>query len=220
MQRLALLDLDNTLVDRADAFRRWAAGFCSALDLPPDAPAWLQTADGDGFVPREEFFAAVRRRFGITTPVGDLWADYRRRKPRLATCRPAVLSGLDRLRERGWRVAVVTNGHRDGQLATIMSTGLDRHVDAWAVSGELGVRKPDRALFAAAADRCGLSLDGGGWVVGDSPEHDIVGGRGAGLATVWIERGRSWPDGLTPPDHTCGTTESALTLLSYQSSAA
>ncbi|MFG1949555.1 HAD family hydrolase [Micromonospora sp. NPDC048830] len=213
MQRLALFDLDNTLVDRSEAFRRWAAGFCAEHDLPQDALAWLLATDGDGFVPRDWFFGEVRQRFGLAAPADHLWEEYRRRMPELVSCRPGVRNLLTSLRERGWRIAIVTNGQADNQLGKIRRTGLDQHVDAWAVSGELGIRKPARGLFEAAARGCGVRLDDGGWVIGDSPTLDVAGGRAAGLSTVWISRGQAWPGELSPPDHVCAEVESAAAVL-------
>ncbi|WP_212829859.1 HAD family hydrolase [Catellatospora sp. TT07R-123] len=214
MQRLALFDLDNTLVDRDEAFHRWAAGFCDDHGLPPAACAWLVSIDGGGFVPRDRFFGEVRGRFGLAASVDHLWADYRQQMPELVSCRPAVLDMLTGLRRQGWRMAIVTNGRADGQLGKIRRTGLDRHVDAWAVSGELGIRKPARELFEAAARGCGLELADGGWAVGDSPTLDVEGGRGAGLATVWISRGMTWPPELSPPDQVCGAVEEVEGVLS------
>ncbi|WP_371781163.1 hypothetical protein [Streptosporangium subroseum] len=51
MQRLTLFDLDNTLVDRLDAFRRWTAEFAAERDLSDEDAAWLITLDDDGSVP-------------------------------------------------------------------------------------------------------------------------------------------------------------------------
>jgi putative hydrolase of the HAD superfamily len=211
MRPLALFDLDNTLVDRTEAFARWAAQFRAAHDLPADAD--LLALDAEGSTPREQFFTQVRARFGLEETVEELWRRYRERMPALVTCRPEVLALLRSLRRRGWRVGIATNGRADNQLAKIRRTGLDRVVDGWAISGELGVRKPDRALFAAAASACGAELSGGGWMVGDNPAHDIEGGRAAGLATVWISRGRSWPADLPPPGHTCASVEQAADAL-------
>lgn len=213
VQRLVLFDLDNTLVDRDEAFRRWAAGFCEERGLPAGAFAWLVATDGGGFMPRDWFFGEVKGRFGLTASVDRLWGDYRQRMPELVSCRPGVLDMLVALRRRGWRMAIVTNGQADNQLGKIRRTGLDRHVDAWAVSGELGIRKPARELFEAAARGCGLDLDDGGWAVGDSPTLDVEGGRGAGLVTIWISRGQTWPAELSPPDQVCGAVEGVEDVL-------
>ncbi|MER6946724.1 HAD-IIIA family hydrolase [Nonomuraea sp. NPDC000554] len=171
MQRLALFDLDRTLIDLDAAFLRWA-----------------------------EEFGEVRRRFALTDPVEELWAAYRRRMPSLVQCYPGVLDGLAELRAAGWRVGIVTNGMADNQLGKIQRTGLADVVDGYAVSGAEGVRKPEPGLFQIAAQRCGVTLAGGGWMVGDSLVADVEGARTAGLRAIWIDRG-TWQGHEHHADH-------------------
>ena len=76
MDPLALFDLDNTLLDREAAFSRWADSFTTEFDLPDGSLTLIGQLDEDGSVPREEFFEAVRRAFGITTPVEELVSRY------------------------------------------------------------------------------------------------------------------------------------------------
>ncbi|MEU1731655.1 HAD family hydrolase [Streptosporangium sp. NPDC020145] len=114
--------------------------------------------------------------------------------PYLVRCRPEVMNGLSRLRTSGWKVAIVTNGTADNQLGKIHQTGLAEVVDAYALSGLEGVRKPDMRLFEIAAMRCGVALAGGEWMAGDHPVKDIAGGQAAGFRTVWVDRGASSPD--------------------------
>lgn len=83
--------------------------------------------------------------------------------------------------EAGWRIAIATNGETGQQWAKIRNTGLDGHVDTVAVSQEVGVAKPDRRMFDVAAERCGVRLSDGGWMVGDCALRDISGGRAMGL---------------------------------------
>ncbi|BFU47663.1 hypothetical protein KRMM14A1004_59000 [Krasilnikovia sp. MM14-A1004] len=213
MQRLALIDLDNTLVDRSAAFGRWAVEFCAEYELPDDALGWLIATDQDGSVPRDWFFGEVKQRFRLAASVDDTWEQYRRRMPDLVSCRREVLASLTLLRDDGWKVAIVTNGQADNQLGKIRRTGLDQHVDAWAVSGELGIRKPRREIFEAATRRCGLDLLSGGWAIGDSPVLDVEGGRAAGLATLWVSRGKDWPTELAPPDRTVRDVVAAVRVL-------
>ena len=56
---LVLFDLDNTLIDRAASFLRWAARFARACSLGPEDVAWLVATDEDGFADRHVFMAAV-----------------------------------------------------------------------------------------------------------------------------------------------------------------
>jgi putative hydrolase of the HAD superfamily len=200
MQRLVLFDLDNTLVDRKFAFSLWARDFAAERGLDEAAVRWLIETDGDGFGAKDRFFAGVRERFGLADSAEELWAEYRSRMPELVQCRPVLLRGLSRLRESGWRVGIVTNGMPDNQLAKIERTGLADHVDACCVSGEVGIRKPDARIFRLAAERCGADLDRGGWMVGDSPDLDIAGGRAAGLRTIWIGQQQAWASGQ-PADY-------------------
>ncbi|MGW0589038.1 hypothetical protein [Streptosporangium sp. NPDC002607] len=57
------------------------------------------------------------------------------------------MDGLFQLRAFGWKVAVVTNGTADNQLGKTQRTGLAEAVDAYALSGLEGIRKPDVGLL-------------------------------------------------------------------------
>jgi HAD superfamily hydrolase (TIGR01549 family) len=197
---LAIFDLDNTLIDRSASVRRWAAEFLELHRLDPGEAAWLIEADGDGVIPRPSFFGSVRERYGFDQPLERLLADYRERIVALIDLDPAVPDALGRLRGQGWRIAIATNGTTDQQLAKIHRVGLGDHVDAVAVSEEVGAAKPDRRVFEVAAQRCGAGLADGGWMVGDCPVRDIAGGRAAGLATIWVHRGRAWDGSAPSPD--------------------
>ncbi|WP_424536906.1 HAD family hydrolase [Sphaerisporangium viridialbum] len=212
MQRLALFDLDNTLVNLDEAFGVWAEEFADEHGLGAEAVGWLIALNRDGFPHREVFFAKVRERFTLPDPVEELWSRYRRRMPHLVRCRPEVLDSLARLRASGWLVAIVTNGTADNQLGKIQQTGLAEAVDAYALSGVEGIRKPDVALFEIAAKRCGMTLAGGGWVIGDNPTADIAGGRAAGLRTIWVDRG-TWPGVAHQADHVVTDVLRAIEIL-------
>ncbi|MFJ9118861.1 HAD family hydrolase [Streptomyces sp. NPDC102394] len=213
MQRLALFDLDNTLVDRQLALSAWAMEFADDRGLGREAVRWLIAADGQGLRARDQFFREVREHFGLAQCAGELWAGFRARMPDLVRCEPEVLEGLSQLRASGWRVGIVSNGMADNQLAKIQRSGLGERVDACCVSGEVGVRKPDVRIFQLAAERCGTALGAGGWMVGDDPEHDIAGGRAAGLRTVWIGGQLVRPRGEPPAERTVPSALAAIRLL-------
>jgi len=206
---LALFDLDNTLLDRATSFLRWATRFAAEHALGPADVAWLVDADGDGSVPRPLFLAAIREQFAVDLPM----TAYQAEIVELVELDPAVPLALDGLRAVGWRVAIVTNGQTRQQSAKIRHTGLDAHVDAVAISEEAGERKPGRRIFEVAAQRCGARLSDG-WMIGDAAEADIGGGRSAGLRTVWMRRGREWDAAFPPPDRVADDIPAAVEALS------
>jgi putative hydrolase of the HAD superfamily len=108
---------------------------------------------------------------------------------------PEVPETLARLRAGGARLAVVSNW--DVSLHDVLErTGLRPLVDAVVVSAELGVAKPDPAIFAAALERLGATA-GEALHVGDSVEHDVAGARAAGIDAVLVARdGAEVPDGV------------------------
>lgn len=196
---LALFDLDDTLIDHQAAFLAWAEEFAAAHGLGSEGVSRLLAAKAEYSGPKDRLFARVRAEFDLAEPVEVLWRQYRRRIPELALCRPEDLDALEQLRGGGWRIGIVTNGMADNQLAKIQRTGLADLVDAWCISDEVGIRKPDPRIFRLAAQRCGMPADRTGWMVGDSLTHDVAGGRAAGLRTVWINPSQR----AVPPDH-CG----------------
>lgn len=208
---LALFDLDNTLADRNAAFGRWLDGFMAEHGIAGELRPWLAQTDGDGFVPRPVFLARVKERLGLPASVDSLLEAYDAAYPACYVREEASLAALERLRAAGWRVGIVRNGRTSQQRSKGMRTGLVGVVDAFCVSEELGLRKPDRRIFEEAARRCGAPL--AGWMVGDSPEADVAGGTAAGLRTVWLTRGREWDAALPPPDAAVTTVGEGVTVL-------
>jgi FMN phosphatase YigB (HAD superfamily) len=120
------------------------------------------------------------------------------------------------LRRAGWRIGIVTNGMADNQAGKIRNTGLSDLVDAWGISGELGVRKPDPEIFRLVAERCAGTFDRSGWMIGDDLVLDIAGGHAAGLRTIWLQpRRRPQPGSCTgpAPDFTVASVADAVEVL-------
>ncbi|SCD35784.1 putative hydrolase of the HAD superfamily [Streptomyces sp. BpilaLS-43] len=147
-----------------------------------------------------------------------MWRAYCTDIAATVSCSSEVLDGLDELRAADWRVGVATNGAVDIQRAKLRATGISERVDGVFVSEEADVRKPQTRHFALAAARCGTVLGVGGWMVGDNPVNDIGGGRSAGLSTIWIDNGRSWPPHVPGPDHVVPHARAAIDLLLLHSS--
>lgn len=84
-------------------------------------------------------------------------------------------------------MALVTNGASDTQRDKLRVLGIDGWFDAFAVSGEVGARKPLADIFASALECLGVHGKDV-WHVGDSLESDVAGARAAGLTAVWINR--------------------------------
>ncbi|HVX19920.1 MAG TPA: HAD family hydrolase [Acidimicrobiales bacterium] len=206
---LALFDLDNTLVDRLGAFTSWAAGFVRSAGGDPDDLAWLLETDDDGRTSRPALFDAARRRWNMAESVDALLGAYRRAQTEFYRPDPAVITPLGVLKGAGWRIVVVTNGST-AQHRKVERAGLADLVDAVYVSSEVGSAKPDPDIFLEA---CRGGPDDLVVMVGDAPDADIGGAHAVGLTTVWLDRGRPWPDRPFRPDHIVTTVGDAVEVV-------
>ena len=214
MTPLVLLDLDDTLVDRAAAFGRWAEQFCGDHRLAHDAASWLEAADRDGHADRVTFFADVCRRFGIDDEA--FAADWARNFSAFFELDPGVAGGLKTLRAEGWRAALVTNGGTEVQTAKILQVGLDQLVDGWAISEAVGVAKPDPRILEAAAAAVGEKLAPSNWIIGNSAQYDIQAAHRAGIRSIWLTRGRAWSEREFRPALMAESAAGALALVTGQ----
>ena len=89
----------------------------------------------------------------------------------------------------GIPVALVTNGASDSQRGKLAAAGITSWFAGLAISGELGVAKPDPAVFAPALATVDASAgDRGVWHVGDNLAADVAGANAAGITSVWLNR--------------------------------
>lgn len=202
---LLITDLDETLLERREALRRWASGFASDRELPPGAVEQMLDEDHHGARTRTQFVEAVNARFDLQPP---LTLDYLRDYVRCFTLAATTVQALRRVRSAGWRIAIASNGDQP-QLDKIDHVGLRALVDGIAVSDIDGVRKPDPGLLRLAAERADAGLDGA-WMIGDDPLNDIQAANAAGLRSVWLSRGRDWPTDLEPPTLEAGSFPQAV----------
>ncbi|MFI9559148.1 HAD family hydrolase [Nonomuraea endophytica] len=211
MQKLALFDLDSTLVDRATATHAWVAELAEQFGLDADQCQWVKNFDG-GMRTWHAYAEAICERLGLVEHVDVVRTRFRYGVGQAAAY-PEVLGGLTRLKETGWKVAVVTNGMGPIQRDKLLFSGLRDLLDGWAISGQEKIAKPDIRLFEIAAARAGAKLDGA-WMIGNDPIKDIAGGRAAGLKTIWMNRrSLSWPEGQPEADHAVVDVAEAVEIL-------
>jgi HAD superfamily hydrolase (TIGR01662 family) len=103
---------------------------------------------------------------------------------------PDVRPALEEL-HKSYRVGVLAN--QEGWIReTLARDELDAFFDIWIISADLGVEKPDPAIFHAAIEAAGRAPARCA-MVGDRLDNDIVPARAAGMKAVWLLRGEA-PD--------------------------
>ena len=124
-----------------------------------------------------------------------------------------ALTALERLRESGIRLALLTNGSAEKQWGKIRQFGLARYFDHIQVEGDVGFGKPDAQAFEHALS----ALDARPhetWMVGDNLLADIAGAQRSGHscdldrrapATVSTRAMASYPTGLLSRSMSCSS---------------
>lgn len=185
-----LFDLDGTLLNRRETFRRHieqqvarrAELFASRRTVDIDR---MIAIDDNGCCPRADFYRKIEVEFGLAPGTSSqLLADFEARFPE--TCVPAtsLYSTLEGLRSSQLRLGLITNGRCSVQGRKVDGLGIRHFLDVVVISESIGVRKPDPRIFADALTQMGVSPASAVYV-GDNPEVDIVGARRSGLFAVW-----------------------------------
>ncbi|MFF5232130.1 HAD family hydrolase [Dactylosporangium sp. NPDC000521] len=206
---LLLLSLDDTLLDRAGAFRAWAVDFLRGIGAPEYDLDWLLSVDADGMSSTWDVAEGIRERYGLREAAIDLVEEIRGELMARVRLNPLTACALAIAEDAGWVPVVVTNGETRQQEEKLRKTGLDRYLADWVISEDVGVRKPNPRIFAIAAERARMRL-GGAWIIGDSPEADIGGAADVGMRSVWLHRGRRWVEPRYAPTRTADGVIAAI----------
>ena len=114
---------------------------------------------------------------------------------------PDMREALNYCRDHGLKFGVITNGPAQHQRKKVKQLGIYDWLDydQVVVSGELEFMKPDVRIFRHTEKLLGIQAENT-YYIGDSYANDIVGAKGAGWHTIWINRreGHIPADGVQP----------------------
>jgi HAD superfamily hydrolase (TIGR01493 family) len=132
-------------------------------------------------------------------------------EPQARPLYPDIPETLGVVRGRGAKIAVVSDIHFDIRPDCI-AQGIDTFIDAYVLSYELGIQKPDPRIFVAAMTAIGVEA-GEALMVGDTA-HTDGGAAAAGIATFILPR----PDELAPRGLATGATSRSASPRSWRGS--
>lgn len=218
LPRAVLLDLDDTILDdsgKVDACWREACQECAneaeAVDAQTlraaiDATAkWFWSDPERHRIGRLDL--AEARRHVVRLALRSLGVDHDRLAVRVADeysrrrdeGMEPLADAIDTvrwLRERGCRLALLTNGTGPAQRRKIDRFSLAPLFDEILIEGEVGFGKPDPRIYTLALERLAVTA-AEAWMVGDNLEWDVWQPQRMGLLGIWIDRNGT---GLTTDD--------------------
>ncbi|MFT8776406.1 MAG: phosphoglycolate phosphatase [Gluconacetobacter liquefaciens] len=194
--RLAVFDMDGTLLDSLPDLAASADRMLRSYGLPGIAPDLVRAMVGDGVA------ALVRRLLAhageAATPIDAVeamqryMADYTPRSTEQSRLFPGTDYALQTLREKGWRLAVCTNKPVAAATRIIDALGLAGVFDAIGGGDSFPARKPDPIhLLGTIQQAHGTPLRS--VMVGDH-HNDIAAAEGAGVRAIFARWGYGRPE--------------------------
>ena len=211
-----IFDLDGTLLDRRRSFEQFMHDQWSRFPILQQVTEieYVRTVielDRDGYAPRRELFVSALGRFNLPSePAQTLLQDYRAGFPSACVLFPDAVPTLSSLRARGLKLGLITNGSIRMQGAKLKCLGLASAFDAVLISDAEGVSKPDPEIFRRALERLATRAERAVFV-GDHPDVDVAGARGAGMKAIWRRSPAQFP--VVEADAVIETLDDLLALL-------
>jgi putative hydrolase of the HAD superfamily len=199
MMKSVIFDLDGTLLDRDASVEQFISVQYDRLTehlshIPKnDYIARFIELDCHGHVWKDKVYQSLVADFAIEeVSWQSLLEDYEMQFQQHCVPFQFLSEMLNELKQHGYLLGIITNGRGLFQSRAIDGLGIRDYFDTILISEVEQVRKPQVEIFQRAMDRLGvLALDS--VFVGDHPEADIVGAKGAMMKTIW-KRNSSWTE--------------------------
>jgi phosphoglycolate phosphatase len=205
MTRLAIFDLDGTLVDSRRDLADAGNAARAALGLPPLPVAEVVPCIGDGAGKLIERLTPGHDEAARARALAAFRADYVTRLTAHTRCYPGIPELLAGLAGRGWKLAVATNKPDGFSRRILDDLGLARWIGG--LRGGDGPKKPDPASLLALMREAGAT-PAISWMIGDH-HTDLQAARNAGCRAAWC----AWGFGRREGHHADVVAQAPLDLL-------
>ena len=189
MVKAIIFDMYETLVTQLRSPLYYGTQMAQDMGLAPEVflPGWRKTeeARATGWATFEEVVETLLGEHGVYTP--ELYRKVvNRRLAVQADCflhlHPQILPMLSGLREQGLKIGLITNCFSE-EAELIRESALFPYFDVPCMSWELGVRKPDPAIYRACLAQLGLSAEECLYV-GDGGSNELEAAGALGMEAV------------------------------------
>jgi phosphoglycolate phosphatase len=184
MTRLAIFDLDGTLVDSAPDIQAALDRLMAARGLPGFTRDEVTAMIGDGVRVLVTRALAARGQPFDEAALDAFMADYEANAANETRLFPGIAEALEALQAQGWRLAVCTNKPEAAARELLGALGLLDRLAALGGGDSFPMRKPDPGHLHATIAAAGGAARGA-VMIGDH-RNDIAAARGAGIPCVFV----------------------------------
>jgi putative hydrolase of the HAD superfamily len=130
-------------------------------------------------------FAAFEPVSAVSTVLREAIADrFTRLRDEEMKLFPGAYETIDALRDRGVKLALVTNGASEVQRGKIVRFALEHRFDHIQIEGEHGFGKPEERAYVHALGALNLKAPDV-WMVGDNLEWEVAAPQRLGIYAIW-----------------------------------
>jgi len=143
--------------------------------------------------PDEARISRIRELFkivGMEPPTSDLprlGELYKTKYVEASRSIPGIKELIIRLKEKGYYLGVITNGHTESQRGRLKQLELSQYFDYLTASEEAESEKPDTKIFHYALEKANCEAHEA-FMIGDAWEKDVAGALNVGMKAVWFKR--------------------------------
>jgi len=223
--KAVFFDIDDTLYDstlHAEMVRRNAikamieAGLVISEEEGLEAVKEIVAEKGSNY---EKHFDDLLQRFGYQSNPRIIAAGivaYHTTKAAYLVPYPDTVPTLLELRDRGYKLGIITEGRSVKQWEKLIRLGLQHFFHAVVISEDIGQGKIGPEIFRLAAERIDIKPNQAA-MVGDRLDKDIVGAKAAGMKTIQLKKGRYKEhkprNPQEEPDYVIGNLKDLLRIL-------
>lgn len=192
--KAVIFDLDNTLVNRKLAFNNYCISFINECfknkELPDSINTMVQDMvllDNNGYRDCFRFYNSLIKKWNLEDYTAQQFVDtHSERFCKFTTPDIDMQLVLDYLTTK-YKLGIITNGSSKTQNAKIDYIGFRNRFDSIIVSGDVGIKKPNKQIFTLSCDSLKVDVNEAVYI-GDHYENDIIGAKSAGLSAIWYMR--------------------------------
>ena len=188
--KAVLFDLDETILDRTASlidFANWQVQGMLQSDVA-DKSLFVNRfieLDAYGTVWKDKVYEILVNEFSITQwSVSELLTSYELCFSGFCKPKQGVVQAIEILKKQGYKIALVSNGKSPFQERNFRSLGISHLFDLVIVSGAVGLRKPDKAIFELTCLKLAVKSEESIFV-GDNPHADIRGANTVGMNSIY-----------------------------------
>ena len=122
----------------------------------------------------------------VSELVGELADAYDEARSKIIAPSPGAIDALHHLKDKGVKLALITNGACLPQRAKIQRFGLAPLFESILVEGEFGAGKPEPRVYLHTLERLD-ARPSEAWMVGDNLEFDVGAPQKLGIKGIWVD---------------------------------